>query len=120
MSNDAAVAVPDVEETVQAAPQTAVPAKKPKRQPRYHVLLWNDEDHTYEYVIVMLHELFGHPPEKGFQIAQEVDLRGKAIVLTTTMEHAELKRDQIKAYGKDPGIKACAGSMSSTIEAAPE
>lgn len=81
------------------------------------MLLWNDEDHTYEYVIVMLHELFGHPPEKGFQIAQEVDLRGKAIVLTTTMEHAELKRDQIKAYGKDPGIKAWAGSMSSTIEA---
>ena len=120
MSNDAAVAVPEVEKAVQAAPQTAEPAKKPKRQPRYHVLLWNDEDHTYEYVIVMLHELFGHPPEKGFQIAQEVDLRGKAIVLTTTMEHAELKRDQIKAYGKDPGIKACAGSMSSTIEAAPE
>ena len=120
MSKDAAVAAPDVEDAVQAAPEVAEPEKKRKRQPRYHVLLWNDEDHTYEYVIVMLHELFGHPPEKGFQIAQEVDLRGKAIVLTTTMEHAELKRDQIKAYGKDPGIKACAGSTSSTIEAAPE
>ena len=102
MSNDAAVAVPDVEETVQAAPQTAEPARKPKRQPRYHVLLWNDEDHTYEYVIVMLHELFGHPPEKGFQIAQEVDLRGKAIVLTPVARGAEVKdfdRDRDRVRG---------------------
>lgn len=112
------VAQPEVEETPEAAkPQQN---KRPKRQPRYHVILWNDDDHTYEYVIVMLQELFGHPVEKGYQLAKEVDASGKAVVLTTTMEHAELKRDQIRAYGKDPGIKACKGSMSSTIEAAPE
>jgi ATP-dependent Clp protease adaptor protein ClpS len=40
------------------------------------------------------------------------------IVLTTTKEHAELKRDQILAYGKDDLIKNCTGSMHSTIEAA--
>lgn len=122
MSNDsaAAVAVPDVEEVVEAEPKHAEPDKKRKKQPRYHVVLWNDEDHSYEYVIVMLMELFGHPPEKGYLLAKEVDLHGKAIVLTTTLEHAELKRDQIKAYGKDPNIRACRGSMSSTIEAAPE
>lgn len=111
-------AEPAVEETPEAAePQQN---KRPKRQPRYHVILWNDDDHTYEYVIVMLQELFGHPVEKGYQLAKEVDASGKAVVLTTTLEHAELKRDQIRAYGKDPGIKACKGSMSSTIEAAPE
>ncbi len=49
----------------------------------------------------MLLELFGHPPEKGYQLAQEVDNSGRAILLTTTKEHAELKRDQIHAYGKD-------------------
>lgn len=110
------------EPAVQNAPETAEPEKKkrPKRQPRYHVILWNDDDHTYEYVIVMLQELFGHPVEKGYLLAKEVDAAGKAVVLTTTLEHAELKRDQIRAYGKDPGIKACKGSMSSTIEAAPE
>ncbi|MBL9092321.1 MAG: ATP-dependent Clp protease adaptor ClpS [Planctomycetaceae bacterium] len=122
MSNDsaAAVAVPDVEEVVEAESKHADPDKKRKKQPRYHVVLWNDDDHSYEYVIVMLMELFGHPPEKGYLLAKEVDLHGKAIVLTTTLEHAELKRDQIKAYGKDPNIRACQGSMSSTIEAAPE
>ncbi|MEW4560993.1 ATP-dependent Clp protease adaptor ClpS [Bremerella sp. JC770] len=90
--------------------------QKPKRQPRYHVMLWNDDDHTYEYVILMMHELFGHPVEKGFEIAKTVDADGRAICLTTTKEHAELKRDQIHAYGKDDLIARCRGSMSSTIE----
>ena len=90
--------------------------KKPKRQPRYHVVLWNDEDHSYEYVIGMLQQLFGFPAEKGFQIAEEVDQRGRALVLTTTREHAELKRDQIHAFGKDAVIAGCKGSMSATIE----
>lgn len=90
---------------------------KPKRQPRYQVILWNDEHHTYDYVIVMLLEIFCHPLERGYQIAKEVDTSGRAIVLTTTKEHAELKRDQIHAYGKDALIDGCQGSMSSTIEA---
>jgi ATP-dependent Clp protease adaptor protein ClpS len=93
--------------------------KRPRRQPRYQVILWNDEHHTYEYVIVMLQELFGHAPERGFLLAEEVDLQGRAIVLTTTLEHAELKRDQIHAYGRDPLIETCKGSMWATIEPMP-
>ncbi|MDY0167642.1 MAG: ATP-dependent Clp protease adaptor ClpS [Thermoguttaceae bacterium] len=92
---------------------------RPKRQPRYNVILWNDDDHSYAYVIVMLMELFGHPPEKGYQMAKEVDTTGRVIVLTTTREHAELKRDQIHAYGKDAGIANCQGSMWATIEPVP-
>jgi ATP-dependent Clp protease adaptor protein ClpS len=92
---------------------------RPKRQPRYNVILWNDDDHTYAYVITMLMELFGYPAEKGFQMAKEVDTQGRVIVLTTTLEHAELKRDQIHAYGKDGLIAGCQGSMYATIEAVP-
>ncbi|MGD9855055.1 MAG: ATP-dependent Clp protease adaptor ClpS [Planctomycetaceae bacterium] len=91
--------------------------RKPKRQPRYHVILWNDDDHTYEYVITMMLQLFSHAPARGFQIAKEVDTAGRAICLTTTLEHAELKRDQIHAFGKDDAIARCRGSMKSTIEA---
>ncbi len=90
--------------------------KQPKRQPRYHVILWNDEDHTYEYVIAMLMQLFGHPIEKGFQLAKKVDTEGRAVVLTTTREHAELKRDQIHAFGRDEMVDTCVGSMSASIE----
>lgn len=89
-----------------------------KHQPPYHVILLNDDDHTYEYVVVMLKDLFGHPIEKGFEMAKEVDERGRAIVLTTTREHAELKVDQIHAYGPDPNIARCKGSMSAVAEPA--
>ena len=92
--------------------------EKTKQQPPYHVILWNDEDHTYEYVIMMLMELFCYPPEKGFSMAKEVDTQGRVIVLTTTRELAELKRDQIHAFGKDELIAGCKGSMWATIEAA--
>lgn len=90
--------------------------QRPKPQPRYNVILWDDSDHSYEYVIQMLKELFRFPIERGFQIAKEVDTSGRAILLTTTREHAELKRDQIHAYGKDQYIERCQGSMSATIE----
>jgi ATP-dependent Clp protease adaptor protein ClpS len=92
--------------------------RKPKQVPPYHVVLWNDDDHSYQYVIQMLMELFGHPPEKGYLLAKEVDSQGRVIVLTTTLEHAELKRDQIHAYGKDTLIAGCKGSMSATLEPA--
>ena len=57
------------------------------------MVLWNDDDHTYQYVAHMLQKLFGHPPENGYVLPKEVDSQGRVIVLTTTKEHAELKRD---------------------------
>jgi ATP-dependent Clp protease adaptor protein ClpS len=118
MSEQAAASVAEpVRETVRRRRQRD--EKRPKRAPRYNVILWNDDDHTYAYVIVMLMELFGHPPERGYQLAKEVDTTGRAILLTTTKEHAELKRDQIHAYGKDDQIERCKGSMYATIEPLP-
>jgi ATP-dependent Clp protease adaptor protein ClpS len=93
--------------------------QRTKRQPPYHVVLLDDDDHTYEYVIRMLQELFGHSFETAYLMAVEVDTTGRVIVLTTTKEHAELKRDQIHAYGPDPlSSRNCAGSMSAIIEPA--
>lgn len=93
---------------------------RPKQQPRYHVILLDDDDHTYDYVVRMLQELFAHPRERGYLLAKRVDASGRVIVLTTTKEHAELKRDQIHAFGADPLIPRCQGSMSAVIEPVPE
>jgi len=92
---------------------------KVKKQPPYNVVLLNDDDHSFEYVIHMLQRLFGHPPEKGYQMAFKVHTQGRVIVDTTSKERAELKRDQIHAFGADPSIPRCQGSMSSLIEPAP-
>ncbi len=113
MSEAAAVAEPVVEPVEERRVRQK---QRPKRQPRYNVILWDDNDHSYAYVMVMLQELFAHPLEKGYLLAVEVDTSGRVIVLTTTREHAELKRDQIHAYGKDALIAGCKGSMSATIE----
>lgn len=94
--------------------------QKPKKQPRYHVVLWDDDDHSYEYVIAMMRSLFGFDYEKGFEIAKTVDKSGRAICLTTTKEHAELKCEQIQSFGRDVLIARCQGSMSATIEPATE
>jgi ATP-dependent Clp protease adaptor protein ClpS len=99
------------------SPNLAPP--KRKRQPLYNVILLNDDDHTYEYVILMLMEVFAYPPERGFQMAEEVDTSGRVILLTTTLEHAEFKQEQVHAYGRDDAIAACKGSMTCVLEPAP-
>ena len=102
-------------------PTTLVPDRavkseqRPNRQPRYHVILWDSDEHTFDYVERMLCELFGYIQEECYKIAVSVDEDGRATVLTTTKEHAELKRDQIHAYGKDHS-ESSEGSMWSTIE----
>ena len=115
-SSEAAVAEPIA---VAEKPETKR-ANKPKRQPRYSVILWNDDDHSYDYVIQMMVALFNHEEAKALQIATTVDKSGRAICLTTTREHAELKRDQIHAFGPDKLIARCKGSMSASIEPVPE
>lgn len=87
--------------------------------PPYNLILLNDDDHTYEYVIHMLQKLFGYPPAKGYQMACEVDSTGRVIVLTTTLERAEFKQEQIHAFGPDKRLPRCKGSMSAIIEPAP-
>jgi ATP-dependent Clp protease adaptor protein ClpS len=99
----------------QAPQKQRAPERDERRQPRYNVLLWDSDDHTFEYVEKMLRELFGHEHQQCKLIAKDVDSEGRAVVLTTTMEHAELKRDQIHAYGRDH-LEGSKGSMWSTIE----
>src|SRR5687767_8778721 len=83
------------------APEKAKPAVNPRgksdKLPPYNVVLLDDDHHTYAYVIEMLVALFGHDPQKAFKMAEEVDTKGRVIVLTTHKEKAELKRDQITA-----------------------
>jgi ATP-dependent Clp protease adaptor protein ClpS len=90
--------------------------QKPKQLPLYNVVLLDDDDHSYDYVVDMLESLFAHPHLKAYRMAKTVDTTGRVIVCTTHKERAELKRDQILGYGCDFRIASCAGSMSAVIE----
>jgi ATP-dependent Clp protease adaptor protein ClpS len=86
--------------------------------PLYHVILLDDDDHSYEYVIEMLMGIFGHSEAKAYEMACVVDREKRVIVETTYKERAEMKRSQIHSYGADWRIPQCKGSMSATIEPA--
>jgi ATP-dependent Clp protease adaptor protein ClpS len=108
-----------IEEAPKASPQ-AKPATRPRVEqlPPYHVVLLDDNDHTYEYVIDMLQSLFSHAQEQALVLAEQVDRTGRAIVCTTHKERAELKRDQILGYGCDFRISRSKQSMKAVIEPA--
>ena len=89
-----------------------------KLQPLYHVILLNDEDHTYDYVVEMLTKLFDMSEATAFSHTVEVDTKGTTILLTCELEKAELKRDQIHAYGADWRLERSLGSMAAIVEPA--
>lgn len=80
---------------------TAKPPPRTKRQPQYALIVLNDDDHTFEYVIEVLGKVCGYGREKAFLLAAEIHTGGRAVVWTGTMELAELKRDQIRGCGPD-------------------
>jgi ATP-dependent Clp protease adaptor protein ClpS len=89
-----------------------------KTIPQYHVVLLDDNEHTYEYVIEMLTDIFGHNLQTAFEMALTVDTQKKVVVYTTYKERAEQKKRQIENYGADWRIPSCKGSMSAYIEPA--
>jgi ATP-dependent Clp protease adaptor protein ClpS len=86
--------------------------------PAYNVVLLNDDYHSYDYVIEMLQTLFVFSLEQAIDHTVEVDKKGRTILLTCGLSEAEFARDQIHAYGPDPNVPECVGSMSAVIEPA--
>jgi ATP-dependent Clp protease adaptor protein ClpS len=92
---------------------------KTRRQPPYHVIILNDEEHTFEYVIELLVKIFGHPLTLAETLTWRVHNTGRAIVMTTHKELAELKCEQVLAYGPDPRMSISRGPLGCYIEPAP-
>ena len=88
--------------------------------PLFNVVLLDDDEHTYEYVIEMLTTLFLLTKGEAFQKAVEVDSFGRTIVITCERPQAEFGRDQIHAFGADSRMPNSKGSMSSVVEPARE
>ncbi len=92
--------------------------KQPATEPLYNVVLLNDDDHSYDYVIEMLQSLFYFSNQEAENHAMEVDLTGRTILVTCSLREAEFGRDQVHAYGPDQRIPHCRGSMSAVVEPA--
>lgn len=93
-------------------PQTA----PPELEPPWHVILWDDDAHTHEYVIEMLGAIFGHAHDLALKMAKEVHASGRVVVATVHKELAELRQQQVEDYGPDKRVPGCLVSMRATIE----
>ncbi len=85
----------------------------------YHVIILNDDEHTFDYVIEMLQSIFKMPLATAAAHTLEAHTTGSSIVLTTNLQEAEKKRDQIHAYGPDWRMPNSRGSVSALVEPAP-
>lgn len=84
----------------------------------YRVVLLDDDDHTYDYVIEMLQKIFIFSAEQALNHAREVDSTGRTPLITCELPEAEYARDQIHGYGADWRMPQSKGSMSAVIEPA--
>ena len=84
----------------------------------YHVIILNDDEHTFDYVIEMLQAVFGFSFPAALSHTMEADATGSSIVQTCGLEEAERKRDQVHAYGPDWRMPNSRGSVSALVEPA--
>ena len=84
----------------------------------YHLVLLDDDDHTYQYVIEMLGTILGYEAGKAYALACIVDAEGRVTVQTASHDEVTRHQRQIHGYGPDPRIARCRGSMSAVVEEA--
>jgi ATP-dependent Clp protease adaptor protein ClpS len=104
--------------TAVVEPEVAT-TQETRRLPPYNVIILNDEEHTFDYVIELLMKLFRHPLPTAEELTLRIDRTGRAVVYTTHKELAELKRDQVIAYGPDPRSANSKGPLRCYVEPAP-
>jgi ATP-dependent Clp protease adaptor protein ClpS len=83
-----------------AAPEVKK-GQRDQRAPLYNVVLLDDDQHTYDYVVEMLEKLFALSAGDAWNHAVEVDSTGRTVVMTCELAQAEFGRDQIHGYGAD-------------------
>ncbi len=116
--SESALAEPIVTTTQPAPASQAQGETRTRRQPPYNVIILNDEEHTFEYVIELLTKLFAHSLPVAEGLTWQIHNRGRAVVYTTHKEKAELKREQVVSYGADPRMKESKGPLGCYIEPA--
>lgn len=65
----------------------------------WNVILWNDDVHSMDYVVIALVDTVGLSPERAVAVMFEAHDCGKAVAWSGAKEVAETYRDGLQAYG---------------------
>src|SRR3954466_4879746 len=87
--------------------QTAAPSK---------VVLFNDEEHTYDYVVEMLTHVCKLSKDNAFRCAVEVDLTGRTVVYYGPQGNCESTCARVLSYGPDHRLPQSMGSMNAEVQ----
>lgn len=69
----------------------------------YQVILFNDDFTPFEYVIIVLMQIFEYSPEEAINITMRIHTSGQGVVATTSMEEAYKKVDAVEVMNNEFG-----------------
>jgi ATP-dependent Clp protease adaptor protein ClpS len=67
----------------------------------YCIIVFNDDDHSFEYVVELFMKVFRYQLEKCVQLAMCIHKEGLTVVWNGTKELGELKIEQLRSGGPD-------------------
>jgi ATP-dependent Clp protease adaptor protein ClpS len=89
-----------------------------RRVPPYHVILENDDHHSFEFVVDVLRKALGFNEQRAFLVTNEAHTKGRAVAWTGSKEVAELKVEQIRTFHEIHADGRKLGPLGVTIEPA--
>jgi|1186.fasta_scaffold777059_2 ATP-dependent Clp protease adaptor protein ClpS len=94
---------------------------RPKPQPPHAVILHNDPINGFDYVIGVLRKVFRYNGVRAFWLTLVAHTKGTSLIWSGTLEHAELKADQVRSCGPDPKMtRRGAQQLTVSVEPLPE
>lgn len=107
-------------------PDTIVTTRpREKQEPRtgqlppFHVILENDDHHSFEFVVEVLRKALGFSEQRAILLTSEAHTKGRAVVWTGTKEVAELKMEQILSFHEIRMDGRKLGPLGVSLEPAP-
>lgn len=108
-SDSTTTANPETEKVTETGSQPAF-------APLFKIVLFDDDEHTYDYVVELLVDCCGLSKESAFRCAVEVDLSGKTTVFYGPLDACRRRCERILAYGADPRLPRSKGSMKAEVQ----
>lgn len=69
----------------------------------FNVIFYNDNKTYYEFVMLVLMQLFGKDYEQAYELTDLIHKKGRAVVATYTYEVAAAKRDEAVSTARANG-----------------
>jgi ATP-dependent Clp protease adapter protein ClpS len=84
------------------APERQESASENPDEPQYAVVLHNDDFNSFGFVIGVLGKVFAYGGPYGFWLSLKVHCTGRSVIWTGALAAAEVKAEEVRAWGADP------------------